>query len=75
MKEVPPLSGFLPKPHPAKEIFRRNSIPISAVANFLGLSTNYTCQLLTGFSRLTAENAQKLKKFVALVKCEAKGKE
>jgi hypothetical protein len=66
------IAEFLPQPHPTKQIFFRHHIPVSAVAKFLGLSTAYTCSLLTGFSRVSAENDAKLRKFALLVEDEAK---
>ena len=61
------IADFLPQPHATKQVFFRHHIPIAAVAKFLGLSTAYTCSLLTGFSRVSAENDAKLREFALLV--------
>jgi len=64
------LTTYLPKPHKTRDIFRSNGIPVSAVANFLNLSSNYTCSILSGFSRATVENERKLLEFARLVESE-----
>lgn len=61
------LAIYLPEPHKTRDIFRSNGIPVSAVAKFLGLSSNYTCSILSGFSRATKENESKLLEFARLV--------
>jgi hypothetical protein len=66
------IAEFLPQPHPTKQIFFRHHIPVAAVAKFLGLSTAYTCSLLTGFSRVSPENDQKLREFALMVEDGAK---
>jgi hypothetical protein len=66
------IAEFLPQPHPTKQIFFRHHIPVAAVAKFLGFSTAYTCSLLSGFSRVSAENDAKLREFALLVEGEAK---
>lgn len=65
------IAEFLPRPHPTKQIFFRHHIPVAAVAKFL-FSTAYTCSLLSGFSRVSAENDAKLREFALLVEGEAK---
>jgi hypothetical protein len=66
------IAEFLPQPHATKQVFSRHHIPVAAVAKFLGLSTAYTCSLLSGFSRVSAENDAKLREFALLVEGEAK---
>jgi hypothetical protein len=66
------IAEFLPQPHPTKQIFARNHIPVAAVAQFLGLSTSYVCSLLTGFARVSPDNDQKLREFALLVEGEDK---
>ena len=69
------IAEFLPQPHPTKQIFFRHHIPVAAVAKFLGLSTAYTCSLLSGFARVSPDNDKKLREFALLVQDEAKGAE
>ena len=56
------LQQYLPKPHPAKAIFKKHNIPISAVANYLQLTTTYVNSMLSGHSRITPENEAKITK-------------
>jgi len=66
------ISQFLPEPHPTKAVFYRHRVPVAAVARFLGLSTAYTCSLLSGFARVIPENDKKLREFALLVESEAR---
>lgn len=54
------LQQYLPKPHPAKAIFKKHNIPISAVANCLRLTTTYVNSMLNGHMRITPENEAKI---------------
>jgi hypothetical protein len=65
------LLDFFPLPHPTKKVFVRHHIPAAAVAKFLGLSTAYTCSLLSGFSRVGPDNDKKLREFALLVESTA----
>jgi hypothetical protein len=66
------ITEFLPQSHPTKAIFFRHHIPVAAVAKFLGLSTSYTCSLLSGFARVSPDNDAKLREFSILVESETK---
>jgi hypothetical protein len=66
------IAEFLPQPHPTKQIFAHNQIPVAAVAQFLELSTSYVCSLLNGFARVSPDNDKKLREFALLVEGEAK---
>jgi hypothetical protein len=65
------ITELLPRSHPTKQIFFRHHIPVAAVARYLGLSTAYSCSLLTGFARVSNDNDTKLREFVLLVEGEA----
>jgi hypothetical protein len=54
------LQQYLPKPHPAKATFKKHKIPISAVANYLQLTTTYVNSMLSGHLRITPENEAKI---------------
>jgi plasmid maintenance system antidote protein VapI len=55
------ILNYLPQPHPTRQIFRKHKIPVSAVANYLGLTTTYVNSILTGHLRVTPDNDAKLK--------------
>ena len=61
---------YFPSPHPSKVIFKSHNFPISAVEKYLGLSYNFTCNILSGASRITSENEVKLQKLVDLLEKE-----
>jgi len=66
------LQQYLPKPHPTKAIFKKHNIPISAVANYLQLTTTYVNSMLSGHLRITPENKAKLIKLAEYVEQENK---
>lgn len=66
------LSKYLPKPHPLKSVFKSYDFPISGVANFIGKSYPYTCNILSGVVRVTPEVELKLKGLAELLKAENK---
>jgi hypothetical protein len=72
-KQQQSLTDYLPKPHPTKQVFARYHTPIAAVARFMGFSSNYVCNLLNGFARVSPENDAKLHQFAQLVEAEARG--
>jgi len=56
---------LLPQEHPTKAIFKNHKLPISAVANYLGLSFSYVSLMLSGVARVTPLNDTKLKELAA----------
>lgn len=64
------LKQYLPKPHPSKAVFKKHNIPISAVANYLRLTTTYVNSMLNGHMRITPENEAKILRLVEDVECE-----
>lgn len=61
---------LLPTPHPSKKVFKSHNFPISAVAKHLGISYNFTCNILSGIARVTPENELKLRKLVEILQKE-----
>jgi hypothetical protein len=64
------LKSFLPTPHPSKAVFNSHKFPISAVAKYLGLSYNFTCNILSGTTRVTDENELRIKELVEMLEKE-----
>ncbi len=61
---------FLPTPHPSKAIFKKHKYPVAAVAKYLGLSYNFTCNILAGIVRVTPENEFKLRELTEALEGE-----
>jgi len=54
------LYKFIPKPTTFKAIFKRHGVSVGTVANYLGLSYPYACNILNGQMRMTVDIEQKL---------------
>ena len=59
------INHLLPKPHWSKDIFKRHSIPISAIARHLDVNYTYASSILNGHIRITELNEEKLKELVS----------
>ena len=54
------LEDFEKQPHAIKELLKRHGIPLSTVANYLGVSYQYTCNLINGTYRCPQHHEMKL---------------
>jgi len=59
------LSQFKVKPHPAKKVFRQFKIPLGTISQFLDLSYNHVCSILSGQIKPTDEVDEKLRELAA----------
>jgi len=58
------------KEHPAKAILMRDyKLPLSVIANFIGISYSYTCNVLSG-TYPTKKHNEKLNELIELCKQE-----
>ena len=55
------INDYLPKPHPTKAVFKKHQFPVSAVAKYLQLNTNYVSSMLSGHLRISPANEAKLR--------------
>ncbi len=55
------IEDYAPKPVHYKEIFKKHNIPTGTVANYLGLTYPYTCNMLNGIYSITPAVKKKLK--------------
>lgn len=56
------LKKIKPTPHPASAIFKKNQIPLSAIATAVNLSYGHVCSILSGIRPATPEIDSKLSK-------------
>jgi hypothetical protein len=64
------LKEFKPVPHPSAPIFQKHKIPRSAIAEALGLSYSYVCNLLTGVRKSTPTVDSKLRELADQLESE-----
>lgn len=58
------LRKFAVTPHPIKEMLEEHGIAVGFVANYLGLSYPYVCNLLNGHMRVSSVNEKKLQELI-----------
>ena len=58
------LKDFAPQEHPSRPVFKRYEIPLKTVANYLGLSYQHTCGILSGHNGVPPKIEAKLKALV-----------
>lgn len=59
-----------PDPHPTKAIFQSHNVPISAVANALGLSYPYVSNMLSGTIKPTGRVDSELRKLSEMLEAK-----
>jgi hypothetical protein len=64
------LSKFEPKPPKFKRVFKKHGISLGTIANYLGLSYPYVCNMLNGIYRMTPKVEMKLQKLVGQLEDE-----
>lgn len=67
MPTSPELIKFIPKPHQAKQIIKKNKFSVATTARFLGYSLSYTYQILNGHVPITPEKEQRLQDLIQLL--------
>ena len=56
------IKNYVPKQTKFKKIFKRHGISVATIANYLGLSYPYACNVLNGIYRMTPAIEKKLHK-------------
>lgn len=62
---------FLPKAHSLKSFFKKHNFPLAGVAQYLGKSYGYTCNILSGAVRATPEVDLRLKELADMLEKES----
>lgn len=65
------LRKLSPTPHPAKAVFRRHGISLSAVSKAVGMSYGYMSNILSGNQPATPEVDAKLRELARSLENEA----
>jgi hypothetical protein len=58
------LEQFKPKPHPFREVFKRNSVTVVMLANYLGKHVTYVRNMLGGHIPMSKPVYEKLETLV-----------
>ena len=58
------INDYKPVPTLYKRLFKAHGIKIGTIANYLGMSYPYVCNMLNGSYRMTKETELKLQKLI-----------